>query len=159
MTNKMIPVSMSYQLPDQVSPSLQMITTTVEQLNEATDLMRGTHPSQISQISQISTTTPAPLTLKSFTTTMNALNEDLALYEAVCLQNNHLNPVPTLAVSGVVQPALRLSSLRNFMSSPKQVAKLLGCNGAYSTSEEDPLIYFSRLRMAPAPGYYQFTVE
>ena len=153
MTNKLIPVSMSYQLPDQVSPSVQMITTTIEQLNEATDLMRGTHPSQIS------TTTPAPLVLKSFTATMNGLNDDLALYETVCLQNNQLNPAPTLAVSGVVQPAIRLSSLRNFMSSPKQVAKLLGCNGAYSTSEEDPLIYFSRLRMAPAPGYYQFTVE
>lgn len=153
MTNKMIPVSLSYQLPDQVSPTLQMITTTVEQLNEATDLMRGAHPSQISA------STPTPLALKSFTATMNALNEDLALYETVCLQNNQLNPAPTLAVSGVVQPAVRLSSLRNFMSSPKQVAKLLGCNGAYSTSEEDPLIYFSRLRMAPAPGYYQFTVE
>ena len=153
MTNKLIPVSMSYQLPDQVSPSVQMITTTIEQLNEATDLMRGTHPSQIS------TTTPSPLVLKSFTATMNGLNDDLALYETVCLQNNQLNPAPTLAVSGVVQPAIRLSSLRNFMSSPKQVAKLLGCNGAYSTSEEDPLIYFSRLRMAPAPGYYQFTVE
>ena len=153
MTNKLIPVSMSYQLPDQVSPSVQMITTTIEQLNEATDLMRGTHPSQIS------TTTPAPLALKSFTATMNGLNDDLVLYETVCLQNNQLNPAPTLAVSGVVQPAIRLSSLRNFMSSPKQVAKLLGCNGAYSTSEEDPLIYFSRLRMAPAPGYYQFTVE
>lgn len=153
MTSKLIPVSMSYQLPDQVSPTLQMITTTVEQLNEATDLMRGTHPSQIS------TTTPSPLALKSFTATMTALNEDLALYEAVCLQNNQLNPATTLAVSGVVQPAIRLSSLRNFMSSPKQVAKLLGCNGAYSESEEDPLIYFSRLRMAPTPGYYQFTVE
>ena len=153
MTNKLIPVSMSYQLPDQVSPSVQMITTTIEQLNEATDLMRGTHPSPIS------TTTPAPLALKSFTATMNSLNEDLALYETVCLQNNQLNPTPTLAVSGVVQPAVRLSSLRNFMSSPKQVAKLLGCNGAYSDSEEDPLIYFSRLRMAPTPGYYQFTVE
>ena len=153
MTNKLIPVSMSYQLPDQVSPSVQMITTTIEQLNEATDLMRGTHPSQIS------TTTPAPLALKSFTATMNGLNDDLVLYETVCLQNNQLNPAATLAVSGVVQPAVRLSSLRNFMSSPKQVAKLLGCNGAYSTSEEDPLIYFSRLRMAPAPGYYQFTVE
>ena len=152
MTSKLIPVSMSYQLPDQVSPSLQMITTTVEQLNEATDLMRGTHPSQVN------ITTPAPLALKSFTETMRALNEDLALYETVCLQNNQLNPTPTLAVSGVVQPAIRLSSLRNFMSSPKQVAKLLGCNGAYSESEEDPLIYFSRLRMAPAPGYYQFTV-
>lgn len=153
MTSKLIPVSMSYQLPDQVSPTLQMITTTVEQLNEATELMRGTHPSQVN------ITTPAPLALKSFTETMRALNEDLALYETVCLQNNQLNPTPTLAVSGVVQPAIRLSSLRNFMSSPKQVAKLLGCNGAYSTSEEDPLIYFSRLRMAPAPGYYQFTVE
>lgn len=153
MTSKLIPVSMSYQLPDQISPTLQMITTTVEQLNEATELMRGTHPSQVN------ITTPAPLALKSFTATMNALNEDLALYETVCLQNNQLNPAPTLAVSGVVQPAIRLSSLRNFMSSPKQVAKLLGCNGAYSTSEEDPLIYFSRLRMAPAPGYYQFTVE
>lgn len=153
MTSKLIPVSMSYQLPDQISPTLQMITTTVEQLNEATDLMRGAHPSQISS------TTPAPQALKSFTATMTALNEDLALYETVCLQNNQLNPATTLAVSGVVQPAVRLSSLRNFMSSPKQVAKLLGCNGAYSTSEEDPLIYFSRLRMAPAPGYYQFTVE
>lgn len=153
MTSKLIPVSMSYQLPDQISPTLQMITTTVEQLNEATELMRGTHPSQVN------ITTPAPLALKSFTETMRALNEDLALYETVCLQNNQLNPTPTLAVSGVVQPAIRLSSLRNFMSSPKQVAKLLGCNGAYSTSEEDPLIYFSRLRMAPAPGYYQFTVE
>ncbi len=153
MTSKLIPVSMSYQLPDQISPTLQMITTTVEQLNEATDLMRGTHPSQVN------ITTPAPLALKSFTETMRALNEDLALYETVCLQNNQLNPTPTLAVSGVVQPAIRLSSLRNFMSSPKQVAKLLGCNGAYSDSEEDPLIYFSRLRMAPAPGYYQFTVE
>ena len=77
MTSKLIPVSMSYQLPDQVSPSIQMITTTVEQLNEATDLMRGTHPSQIS------TTTPSPLALKSFTATMNALNEDLALYETM----------------------------------------------------------------------------
>lgn len=153
MTSKLIPVSMSYQLPDQVSPTLQMITTTVEQLNEATELMRGTHPSQVN------ITTPAPLALKSFTETMRALNEDLALYETVCLQNNQLNPTPTLAVSGVVQPAIRLSSLRNFMSSPKQVAKLLGCNGAYSDSEEDPLIYFSRLRMAPAPGYYQFTAE
>lgn len=153
MTSKLIPVSMSYQLPDQISPTLQMITTTVEQLNEATELMRGTHPSQVN------ITTPAPLALKSFTETMRALNEDLALYETVCLQNNQLNPTPTLAVSGVVQPAIRLSSLRNFMSSPKQVAKLLGCNGAYSTSEEDPLIYFSRLRMAPAPGYYQFTAE
>lgn len=153
MTSKLIPVSMSYQLPDQVSPTLQMITTTVEQLNEATDLMRGTHPSQVN------ITTPAPLALKSFTETMRALNEDLALYETVCLQNNQLNPAATLAVSGVVQPAIRLSSLRNFMSSPKQVAKLLGCNGAYSESEEDPLIYFSRLRMAPTPGYYQFTVE
>lgn len=153
MTSKLIPVSMSYQLPDQISPTLQMITTTVEQLNEATDLMRGTHPSQVN------ITTPAPLALKSFTETMRALNEDLALYETVCLQNNQLNPAATLAVSGVVQPAIRLSSLRNFMSSPKQVAKLLGCNGAYSESEEDPLIYFSRLRMAPTPGYYQFTVE
>ena len=153
MTNKLIPVSMSYQLPDQVSPSVQMITTTIEQLNEATDLMRGTHPSQVS------TATPTPLILKSFTATMTALNDDLALYETVCLQANCLNPAPTLAVSGVVQPAIRLSSLRNFMSSPKQVAKLLGCSGAYSESEEDPLIYFSRLRMAPAPGYYQFTVE
>lgn len=153
MTSKLIPVSMSYQLPDQISPTLQMITTTVEQLNEATELMRGTHPSQVN------ITTPAPLALKSFTETMRALNEDLALYETVCLQNNQLNPTPTLAVSGVVQPAIRLSSLRNFMSSPKQVAKLLGCNGAYSDSEEDPLIYFSRLRMAPAPGYYQFTAE
>ena len=153
MTSNLIPVSMSYQLPDQISPTLQMITTTVEQLNEATDLMRGAHPSQVN------ITTPAPLALKSFTETMRALNEDLALYETVCLQNNQLNPTPTLAVSGVVQPAIRLSSLRNFMSSPKQVAKLLGCNGAYSNSEEDPLIYFSRLRMAPAPGYYQFTVE
>lgn len=153
MTSKLIPVSMSYQLPDQVSPSLQMITTTVEQLNEATDLMRGTHPSQVN------ITTPAPLALKSFTETMRALNEDLALYETVCLQNNQLNPATTLAVSGVVQPAIRLSSLRNFMSSPRQVAKLLGCNGAYSDSEEDPLIYFSRLRMAPTPGYYQFTME
>lgn len=153
MTSKLIPVSMSYQLPDQISPTLQMITTTVEQLNEATELMRGTHPSQVN------ITTPAPLALKSFTATMNALNEDLALYETVCLQNNQLNPTPTLAVSGVVQPTIRLSSLRNFMSSPKQVAKLLGCNGAYSDSEEDPLIYFSRLRMAPAPGYYQFTAE
>lgn len=153
MTSKLIPVSMSYQLPDQVSPSVQMITTTVEQLNEATDLMRGTHPSQVN------ITTPAPLALKSFTETMRALNEDLALYETVCLQNNQLNPATTLAVSGVVQPAIRLSSLRNFMSSPRQVAKLLGCNGAYSDSEEDPLIYFSRLRMAPTPGYYQFTME
>jgi len=153
MTSNLIPVSMSYQLPDQISPTLQMITTTVEQLNEATDLMRGSHPSQVN------ITTPAPLAFKSFTETMRALNEDLALYETVCLQNNQLNPTPTLAVSGVVQPAIRLSSLRNFMSSPKQVAKLLGCNGAYSNSEEDPLIYFSRLRMAPAPGYYQFTVE
>lgn len=153
MTSNLIPVSLSYQLPDQVSPTLQMITTTVEQLNEATDLMRGAHPSQISA------STPAPLALKSFTATMAALNEDLALYETVCLQNNQLNPAATLAVSGVVQPAIRLSSLRNFMSSPKQVAKLLGCNGAYSESEEDPLIYFSRLRMAPTPGYYQFTVE
>ena len=52
----------------------------------------------------------------------------------------------------------RIEDLRALGSSPKQVALLLACNtGFYNT--DNPEIFFSRRRFAPAPNFYDLALE
>lgn len=53
----------------------------------------------------------------------------------------------------------RIADLRLFGSSPKQVALLLACNTGYYNTDNNPEIFFSRRRFAPAANFYDLAME
>lgn len=59
-----------------------------------------------------------------------------------------------------IQPSCTIGTLRQFASSPKQVAMLLGCHSGYfNDGQPNPQIYFSRLRFQPAPGFFDLAID
>lgn len=53
----------------------------------------------------------------------------------------------------------RIEDLRALGSSPKQVALLLACNTGFYNTDNNPEIFFSRRRFAPAPNFYDLALE
>lgn len=141
------PITLKYQLPGQLAPTESMGVIDQDQLERISKAMLG--EPEVQEEPQA----PLPEKVQAFQLLLSALSGAIRIAE----QSNEGNPTPG---GDTVLACIRLSELRSFASSPKQMALLLGCNTGYFPGEgEDPLIYFSVRRFAPTTGFYDLRQE
>lgn len=98
---------------------------------------------------------PLPNAALAFIAVLHQVNEQLFhLTKALGAENeDHCDPKRQDI------PAMKLSDLRALGSSPKQIARLLGCQAGFFDEGNETICLFSPVRFKPAGGFFYTPVD
>lgn len=142
-----LPVHLKYQPPGAAAPTEQYLVTDPDTLQKALNLLQG----------KVADQAPAKAPLaegaQHFTELLDSLTQALSALGAKLAEQGH-DHCDTRRDQNI--PAVQLAHLREFHSSPKQIANLLGCEAGYfdNPNPEEIICVFSPVRFVPAVNFF-----
>lgn len=149
-TPTQIGVQLRYRLPGASADIDLLFVSTADRAEHARALLAG----ELEQEPVVDAAPLAPAAM-ALINALHRIQAQLDDDEARMEDGGIHNPIAGTNIASTC----RIEDLRALGSSPKQVALLLACNTGFYNTDNNPEIFFSRRRFAPAPNFYDLALE